>query len=127
LIKTARIVNDSQPYFAVDFIKSVLGGDIIGKRIAVLGLSYKTDVDDLRESPAIKLIQLLTNSGALVSAYEPNKKPGMYYDIKNCETLQETTINADVIVLAVANKKFLSLTAQDFISDRKSTRLNSSH
>ncbi|MBC8506598.1 MAG: nucleotide sugar dehydrogenase, partial [Chloroflexi bacterium] len=54
LIATARNVNDAQPQVVVDMLQSALT-DLSGKRIAVLGLAYKPDVDDLRESPAVEI------------------------------------------------------------------------
>jgi UDP-N-acetyl-D-mannosaminuronic acid dehydrogenase len=64
LIYHARQVNDSQPHFVVDLIRQALG-NLQGKRIAALGLAYKPDVDDLRESPANEVIHLLQQEGAL--------------------------------------------------------------
>ena len=72
LIHTARIVNDSQPEFVVKLVEQALGS-LKNKRIAVLGLSYKADVDDIRESPAVETAHLLVNAGAKVKAFEPFK------------------------------------------------------
>ena len=58
LIRTAREVNDSQPAYIVDFIQRKIG-NLTDKRITTLGLAYKADVDDLRESPAIEVALLL--------------------------------------------------------------------
>ena len=59
LIYSARLVNDAQPGFVVELVRRALQGELAGKRIAALGLAYKPDVDDLRESPAIEAAQLL--------------------------------------------------------------------
>lgn len=72
LIHTARLVNDGQPGFVVKTIKKTLG-ELKRKKIAALGLAFKPDVDDLRESPAIEVTHLLAQAGAVVSAYEPFK------------------------------------------------------
>ena len=61
LIYSARHVNDDQPKFVVNLVKSAIGEDLSGKRIAALGLAYKPDVDDLRESPAIEVAHLLAD------------------------------------------------------------------
>ena len=46
-------------------------GDLSGKRIGVLGISFKQNTDDTRDSPALELIQLLATAGAIVTAYDP--------------------------------------------------------
>lgn len=71
LIHTARNVNDGQPRFVVSLVKRILDNDLKGRRIAALGLSYKPDVDDFRESPAVETARLLIEEGALVSGYDP--------------------------------------------------------
>ena len=72
LIYTARQVNDAQPHFVVDLVQRALGS-LKGKKIAALGLAYKPDVDDLRESPAVEVVHLLQDAGAEVKAFEPFK------------------------------------------------------
>ncbi len=72
LIVSARQVNDGQPYFVIDLFRRALG-DLSGKRIAILGLSFKEDVDDLRESPGIEVARLLDKAGVKVKAFEPYK------------------------------------------------------
>ncbi len=71
LIQAARTVNDEQPTFAVDLIRRALGGNLADKRVAALGLAYKADVDDLRESPAVDVVRQLVAEGAAVSTYDP--------------------------------------------------------
>ena len=63
LIYSARQVNDAQPHFVLELAKKALGG-LKGKKIAALGLAYKPDVDDLRESPAVDVVRLLQDAGA---------------------------------------------------------------
>ena len=64
LIHTARLVNDGQPHHTAALVAQALGGELQGRRIAALGLAFKPDVDDLRESPAIEVAQLLAKAGA---------------------------------------------------------------
>ena len=52
-------------------VVTAVGGDVAGKRVAVWGLAFKAGTDDLRESPAIDLVELLRTAGAIVSAYDP--------------------------------------------------------
>jgi UDP-N-acetyl-D-mannosaminuronic acid dehydrogenase len=101
LIKSARHVNDSQPQFVVDLIRRGLGG-LNGKQIALLGMAYKADVDDLRESPAFTVAKLLLEAGAKVTAYEPLKEKTRVQNIET-STLEDALRNAHAVALMVAH------------------------
>ncbi len=70
LVRTAREVNDSQPEYVVRWMERKIG-NLAGKRILALGLSYKPDVDDFRESPAVEVVELLQKAGAQVQGVRP--------------------------------------------------------
>ncbi len=109
LITAARHVNDSQPLFVVNLLKQHIGDDLTGKRIAVLGLAFKADVDDLRESPAIEVAIVLVNSGASVAAFEPYKPDASLPGIRTVSSLQAAINDADVLLLLVGHKEFRAL------------------
>jgi UDP-N-acetyl-D-glucosamine dehydrogenase len=74
-IELAGKVNENMPYFCLDKITRALNSQqraIKGSRVHLLGVSYKADVGDLRESPALKLIELLREEGAEVSYHDPH-------------------------------------------------------
>ncbi|NTU75695.1 MAG: UDP-N-acetyl-D-mannosamine dehydrogenase [Anaerolineaceae bacterium] len=108
LIATARKVNDGQPHFVVSMVEKALGS-IQGKHVAVLGLAYKPDVDDLRESPAIEAATILAEKGASVNAYEPFKMDYLVKGVTMCTSLEETVKNADLLLLLVSHEQFKSL------------------
>jgi UDP-N-acetyl-D-mannosaminuronic acid dehydrogenase len=108
LIATARKVNDGQPHFVVSMVEKALGS-IQGKHVAVLGLAYKPDVDDLRESPAIEAACILAKKGASVNAYEPFKMDYQVDGVTMCTSLEETVNNADLLLLLVSHEQFKSL------------------
>jgi UDP-N-acetyl-D-glucosamine dehydrogenase len=70
-IKLANQVNSSMPKIITERIVDFLGEDLIGKHVQVAGISYKPDISDLRESPALDLIRELKISGAKVSWHDP--------------------------------------------------------
>ncbi len=109
LIKTARQVNDSQPEFVLQLIERALGGRLDGKRIAALGLSYKPDVDDFRESPAVEVVHLLHRAGAEVSCYDPFKAAGSEQGLTCTASLAEAVAGADLVLLLVKHGDFLSI------------------
>ena len=69
-IRQANLVNQQMPLYILKRLKGLLGGDISGKKICIVGISYKPDVTDMRQSPAIVLWQELEKKGALVSFHD---------------------------------------------------------
>jgi len=108
LIRTAREVNDSQPGYIVDFIQRKIG-NLKEKRITTLGLAYKADVDDLRESPAIEVAILLKKAGAHVTVFEPYKASFSIDGIPASMNFNESVKQANVLVLLVGHQQFKSL------------------
>jgi UDP-N-acetyl-D-mannosaminuronic acid dehydrogenase len=109
LIHTARLVNDGQPQRTVDLIRRALGGHPTGKRVAALGLAFKPEVDDLRESPAIEVAQLIAQEGAIVKAYEPFKPGEQVTGIQTVSDLEDCLSDAEALVLLVQHKIFAGL------------------
>jgi UDP-N-acetyl-D-mannosaminuronic acid dehydrogenase len=105
LILKARQVNDSQPEFVVELVKKAIG-NLTGKKIAALGLAYKPDVDDLRESPAVEVIHLLTKDGAIVKAFEPFKPDAVLLGVDAALTLELALKDADAVLLLVNHTEF---------------------
>ncbi len=118
LIATARDVNDAQPQVVVDMVQNALG-DISDKRIAVLGLAYKPDVDDLRESPAVEIANRLSESGADVVAYEPYKLDAEFPKFSVAQTLDAALSGADGLVLLVAHAPLKNLSPEDVATKTK--------
>ena len=118
LIRAARQVNDGQPHFVMGLIRRALG-ELAGKRLAVLGLAYKADVDDLRESPAVEIARLLLEAGALLKAFEPFKPQVMLEGVRTVSTLEEAIGDAEAIILLVGHKVFRELAPEDIY--RKTT------
>jgi len=118
LIYTSRKVNDAQPNYVVGLVKRALGS-LKGKRIAALGLAYKPDVDDLRESPAIEVVHLLQAEGAQVKAWEPFKPDANIESISMASNLEDALKNSDVILLLVRHTDFINLKPTDITSKTK--------
>lgn len=112
LIYTSRQVNDAQPHFVLALVRRALGEDLHGKRIAALGMSFKPDVDDLRESPAVETAHLLQKAGAVVKAFEPNKPDADLPGLTLVSSLEEAVKDADALVLLVGHTPFKALDPQ---------------
>ncbi|MGA7193987.1 MAG: nucleotide sugar dehydrogenase [Anaerolineales bacterium] len=112
LIYTSRKVNDAQPHYVVDLVKRALGA-LKGKKIVTLGLAYKPNVDDLRESPAVEVVQLLQAEGAQVKAWEPFKPDANIEGIHMASSLNDALKDSDAILLLVRHTEFISLKPAD--------------
>ena len=112
LIRQARQVNDNQPEYLADFIERK-AGRLQGKRIAALGLSYKPDVDDLRESPAVNAVKILRDKKAQVTIFEPFKSDYVIKGTKHAASLEEAVKNVDILLLLVGHEEFKKINPQD--------------
>jgi UDP-N-acetyl-D-mannosaminuronic acid dehydrogenase len=110
LILNARQVNDNQPAFVTKLVERALGHNLAGSRIAILGLAYKPDVDDMRESPAVEIAHKLMDSGCQVQAFDPFVLGKEVQGIQTVASLQEAIQGVEVIVLLVAHQEFKNLT-----------------
>ena len=71
IVRTTVKVNDDRKEQMADRVEQALGGDVAGKRVAILGLAFKPNTDDMREAPSIPIVKSLLERGAKVSAFDP--------------------------------------------------------
>jgi UDPglucose 6-dehydrogenase len=71
IVSTVVGVNDDRKAAMADRVRDALGGSVEGKRIGVLGLTFKPNTDDMRDAPSIPLIEKLVSGGASVAAFDP--------------------------------------------------------
>jgi UDP-N-acetyl-D-mannosaminuronic acid dehydrogenase len=109
LIQTARKVNDGQPAHVVDLVRRALGGSLDGAKIAALGLAYKADVDDLRQSPAVDVVRQLVAAGAQVRTFEPMSPAAMVEGAEAAGSLDSVLEGAMAVVLLVDHQVCLQL------------------
>ena len=99
-LKLAREINHSMPEYTVELLESKLG-DLKGEKVGVLGIAYKADVDDMRESPALDMIRILKERGAEITVYDPNIPAK-----SDVSSLDELLKKVDYIILAADHKEF---------------------
>ena len=119
LIQAARRVNDKMPSRVVEKICTTLRSssdepEFDGITIACLGLTYKRDVDDVRGSPAIEIIKLLSEVGMMVRSYDPYVREGSFNG--QVGSLTEALHGANAVVVLTDHKEFRML-SEDYLSD----------
>jgi UDP-N-acetyl-D-glucosamine dehydrogenase len=127
-IELAGEVNEAMPGFVVQTAQKALDG-LTGKRILILGIAYKRDVDDLRESPALTLFSLLQDAGADVrynDPYFPQVGAGRHYAVNQPSTPLDRAGEFDGVVLVTDHSAYdipaLVAASKVFIDTRNATR-----
>jgi UDPglucose 6-dehydrogenase len=113
LLQAVIDTNIGQPARLVDLARDGLG-TLDGKRVSVLGLAFKPDTDDQRESPAFPIIEQLLREGALVTAHDPVAKSGARQRINGqnvafAEDLEQAIEGADALIIVTRWQQFDSL------------------
>ncbi|PKE62988.1 nucleotide sugar dehydrogenase [Macrococcoides caseolyticum] len=108
LIKLARDINVSMPEYVVHHMKDILSR-IGGNKVTVFGLTYKGDVDDIRESPAFDIYEMLTASQYEVVAYDPHVKQEFVE-----EDMGTAVKDSDLVLILSDHSEFKQLTDGDF-------------
>jgi UDPglucose 6-dehydrogenase len=122
LLDATEAVNKKQPLKAVEFCRKQLG-ILEGKRIAILGLAFKPDTDDMREARVIPIINQLLKEGANVAVYDPIAIPMAQTIFKNKIKYANSTVDclheADCCILVTEWPEFQKLTPEDFVKNMK--------
>ena len=112
LVETVSAVNEQRKRAMARKVVQALGGSVRGKTIAVLGLTFKPNTDDTRDSPAIPLITALHDLGATVRGYDPagmeQAKP-LLPDVHYCQSAYSAAQGADAVVIATEWEQFRAL------------------
>lgn len=113
-IELAGEINTQMPYWVVDKVMKTLsdrGTALSGAKILILGAAYKKNVDDMRESPTLKLINLFEERGAVVDYNDPHipvmpKVRKYHYDMESVELTPETLSSYDLVFISTAHDAY---------------------
>jgi UDPglucose 6-dehydrogenase len=112
LLEAVEAINDDQKKIIFSKIERYFDGQLKGKTIAVWGLAFKPNTDDMREAPALVLIEALINAGAKVQAFDPvaieesEKIMPANESLTYCQDIYATVANADAIALVTEWNEF---------------------
>jgi len=118
LIRTAREVNDHKPHWVLEKVKAAIADCLVQKpgstmadiKVACLGLAFKPDIDDLRESPAVEITQHIAKLGCQVLAVEPNIETlpqKLEKSNLHLSSLTDALLAADVLCVLVKHREFV--------------------
>jgi len=126
LVDATIEINKTQPLILIDFAKELIGS-LEGKRISILGLSFKPNTDDMREAVSIKIIESLLKEGAEVIAYDPkamdNAKKIFGKKIIYANNSIECLKGADCAMIVTEWDEFKNLKPEDFINNMRNPAL----
>jgi UDPglucose 6-dehydrogenase len=111
LLQSVLAINEQQPIRMISILKK-RAGPLAGKRIAVLGLAFKDNTDDIRDSRAVPVIRMLLEKGARVCAYDPMAAPNMqkiFPTVEYCPTAADALRGADGCLVMTEWPEFSSL------------------
>jgi UDPglucose 6-dehydrogenase len=112
IIESVIRVNERQRERMVEKVVDALDGDIDGRTIGVLGLSFKPETDDMRDAPALDIIRGLEKRGARIRAYDPQamgEASRLLPDLVTCDNAYEACSGADALVLVTEWNQFRML------------------
>ncbi len=112
IAEAAARANDKQRTRMVEKLREALGGSLTGKRVAVLGLTFKPNTNDLRDAPALDIIPKLQAEGAEVRAYDPagmEEARKLLPTVTLCANAYEAAAGADALVLMTEWNQFRNL------------------
>jgi UDPglucose 6-dehydrogenase len=111
IVEAVVNVNDARKPAMARKIADALGGELAGKTVALLGLTFKPNTDDMRDAPSLDIVPALRQMGATVRAYDPEGmvQARRLMDVETCDDAYDTMKDADVLVLLTEWNEFRAL------------------
>ena len=115
IVETVVDINDRRKHRMAEKIVAFMGGSVAGKTIAVLGVTFKPNTDDMRDAPSLVILPALMAAGATVRAYDPVGMEEAARHIEGvawCEGAYEAMIGADAVVVLTEWNEFRGLSVE---------------
>ncbi|MDR3436919.1 UDP-glucose/GDP-mannose dehydrogenase family protein [Telmatospirillum sp.] len=112
IIETVVAVNEERKHKMAEKVVAACGGSVKGKTVAVLGLTFKPNTDDMRDSPSLQIIPALQAAGAAIRAFDPegmDEARSLLTDITFCENTYDTIKDAHALVILTEWNEFRAL------------------
>ena len=122
LVRAVIKSNEERKKFLTDRIHKIIGKNIRKKKIVFLGVTFKPNTDDMRDSASLSMIPYLHKKGAIISYYDPTGKKKEFFKLKNCKYHNQIKVvckDADLIILHTEWDEFKSLDFTKIVKNKK--------
>ena len=112
IVKSVIKSNHERVKLLILRVHKILGNNLKGKRVGILGVTFKPNTDDMRDSTSLKMIPYLCKKGAVVSYFDPSGEKSEFKKLVNCKykkNIKENCLNADLIILLTEWDEFKSI------------------
>ena len=122
IVKTVIKSNEQRVGLLTKRVHKILGNNLKGKKISLLGVTFKPNTGDMRDSTSLKMIPYLCKKGAIVSYYDPSGEKKEFKNVKNCmfkNNIKNNCMNADLIILLTEWDEFKSIDFNRIVKRKK--------
>ena len=122
LVKSVVKSNEKRKILLLNRVHNIIGKNINNKKIVFLGVTFKPNTDDMRDSPSLLMIPYLEKKGAKILYYEPTGKKNEFTKLKNCkfsDNIHHACKNADLIILHTDWEEFKSLDFNKMVKNKR--------
>ena len=122
LVKSVIKSNENRKKLLLNRIHNIVGKNIKNKKIVFLGVTFKPNTDDMRDSASLSMIPYLHKKGAIISYYDPTGKKKEFFKLKNCKYHNQIKVvckDADLIILHTEWDEFKSLDFTKIVKNKK--------
>ena len=122
LVKSVIKSNEERVLLLIKRVLKILGNNLKGKRISILGVTFKPNTDDMRDSTSLSMLPYLCKKGAIVSYYDPSGEKNEFKKLANCSfktNIKENCLNADLIILLTEWDEFKSIDFKKIVKKKK--------
>ena len=127
IVESAMAYNNARKTAMAQRVIAAMGGEVGGRRIAILGLAFKPETDDMRDSPSLDIIPSLLASGAEVVAYDPKSMSEAKVRLPTAVKYEQSALaciaDADAVVVITEWNEFRALSAEQFVDSMSGTTM----
>jgi len=122
IVKSVIKSNQDRVNLLIKRVHKILGKNLRGKKISILGVTFKPNTDDMRDSTSLKMLPYLNKKGAIISYYDPSGEKNEFKNLLNCKfkkNIKENCLNADLVILLTEWDEFKSIDFQKAVKKKK--------